>query len=630
MYILSVAGLIAGMASVFKAQNNALYLNGAYVYMNGGTAATPVYMVINQNNPSGITRVAGHIHSENQYNYVEWLTGTSTGSYVIPFGVGGTATDYIPLGFNKTNAANITLTVSTYSTNAANAPMPGASTSNGAAVGAVSSIPQSANAIDRYWDIKTNAAVNANLTFSYRGIENTITGSGYCTTDTIKAQNWNGSAWNPLIGPGNPGVTTGIGVVGPIPFTSYGQFVLASVPISPTVTANNANLTCSNPNATVSVQTVGGLGPYTYAWSPNVSSTNTAVVNSPGTYSVTVTGANGCNKTVTITINQNTVTPAITSALSNSLNCTNTTATISTTVTPSSGMSYNWSGPGITGGAGTGTITVNQSGTYNLTVTNTSNGCYSTTAVSVTQNTTTPSITAAASGSLNCTTNTVLVSTTVTPSSGITYNWSGPGITGGSTGTITVNQGGTYQVTVTNTANNCTTSISQAVTQNTASPTVAASSSGTLNCINSTIQITSTVNPTSVSYNWSGPGIVSGGTTGTVTVNQPGTYTLIVTDAVNTCTSSTTTSVSQNTTAPVVTSGGNATLTCSNPTVNISATSSPGTGVTINWLGGVCGPTNSFTTQACAAGTYTVEVTDNNNGCVGTAQVQVIPDSQFT
>ncbi|MEW6774643.1 MAG: hypothetical protein AB1304_11705, partial [Bacteroidota bacterium] len=146
--VLGIVGLNLLLSLKFISQNNALILNGGFVVMNGGTAGAPTYIVINQNSTQGITRTAGHIHSENQYNFVEWVTGTNTGSYVIPFGVGGTATDYIPLGFNKTNAANITLTVSTYSTNSANTPMPGSSTSNGTGVSAVSSIPQSANAID--------------------------------------------------------------------------------------------------------------------------------------------------------------------------------------------------------------------------------------------------------------------------------------------------------------------------------------------------------------------------------------------------------------------------------------------------------------------------------------------------
>ncbi len=700
LYVISIAGLTG--------QNNALYLNGAHIYMNGGTAATPIYITINQPNSLGIVRSVngGHIHSENQYNYVQWVTGTNTGSYVIPFGVGGNATDYIPLGFNKTNAANITLTVSTYSTNAANTPMPGASTSNGAAVAAVSAIPQAANAIDRYWNVKTNAAVNADLTFSYRGSENTI-GSppNFCATDTLKAQNWNGTTWNPLKGPGTPGVTSGIGTVGPIPYTTYGQFVLASVPISPTITASQS-VTCNGASTgAATVVTTGGLGGYSYAWSPSGGSSSTASGLSAGNYTVTVTGSNGCNRTATVNIAQppaisltvnsttvnctslasatavasggtptynytwnpigattntinnlgignytvvvqdnnnctssfitaitgNTTAPVVTSASSGSLNCTTTTVQITTTVTPSSGINYNWTGPGIVSGGTTGTVTVNQGGTYQVTVTNTANNCTATTSQSVAMDNNVPSVQIANTNSLNCTVTSAQVSTTVNPVGSYTYNWTGPGIvSGGSTGTITVNQGGTYQVTVTNTANNCTVAISQNVTQNTIAPTVSASSSGSLTCTNTTVQITSTVNPTSVSYNWSGSGIVGGAGTGTVDVNQPGTYSLVVTDPVNTCTASVTNiNIVQNTVAPTVNAGGNQTLTCSTPSVQLVGTSSPSTGVTINWLGGVCGSTNSFTTDVCAAGTYTLEVTNMTNGCVGTSTVQVIPDANL-
>jgi gliding motility-associated-like protein len=279
-------------------------------------------------------------------------------------------------------------------------------------------------------------------------------------------------------------------------------------------------------------------------------------------------------------------------------------------------------------GSGTGTIVVNQGGTYQVTVTNTANNCTATTSQAVAMDNNVPSVQANVSNSLNCTVTNAQISTTVSPSGTYTYNWSGPGIvSGGSTGTVTVNQGGVYQVTVTNTANSCTTTISQSVTQNTTAPTVAASSTGTLDCNNATIQITSTVNPTSVTYLW-GPssGIVSGQGTGTITVNQSNTYTLIVTDAVNTCTSATTANVTQNTVAPTVSAGSNQTLTCSSPSVQLIGSSSPSTGVTVSWLGGVCGSTNSFTTNACAAGTYTLVVTNNTNGCSSSSTVQVIPD----
>ncbi len=191
-----------------------------------------------------------------------------------------------------------------------------------------------------------------------------------------------------------------------------------------------------------------------------------------------------------------------------------------------------------------------------------------------------------------------------------------------------MNQGGTYQVTVTNTSNGCSNSAIVSITENTTAPTVAAAPNGTITCSNTSVQITSTVNPSNVTYTWSGPGIVSGGNTGTAVVNQPGTYSLVVTDAINSCTASVTNIVvNQNINTPTITTAPNPTLTCNTTSVSIGANSNPNTNVTVNWTGpNVCGSTSSFTTNACASGTYTITVTDNNNGCSSSATINVIPD----
>ena len=78
-----------------QAQNNSLVLGGAYIVLSGGTAANNISLVVDQPNPLGIFRLpdGGHIVSENQYNYVKWLTAASTGNYLFPLGVGGNATD---------------------------------------------------------------------------------------------------------------------------------------------------------------------------------------------------------------------------------------------------------------------------------------------------------------------------------------------------------------------------------------------------------------------------------------------------------------------------------------------------------------------------------------------------------
>lgn len=111
-----------------NAQNNALILkDNPYIVLNGGTVGTPVYIVVNQTNASGITTQGsgGNIISENEYNYVKWNIGTGTGSYTVPFttGVGGTE-QKIPLTMLPTTAGigSGDLLFSTYETDDNNLP----------------------------------------------------------------------------------------------------------------------------------------------------------------------------------------------------------------------------------------------------------------------------------------------------------------------------------------------------------------------------------------------------------------------------------------------------------------------------------------------------------------------------
>ena len=355
----------------------------------------------------------------------------------------------------------------------------------------------------------------------------------------------------------------------------------------------------------------------------NINISGTPTVSGTFIYTVTLTGACNVTKNGTITVNPS---PTISISSTGSLNCTTNTVQVTTTVTPSSGISYTWSGPGIVSGNGTGTITVNQGGTYQVTVTNKANNCTATISQAVIQNTTAPNVTASVSGSLNCTTNTVQITTTVKPSSGISYNWSGPGIVSGNgTGTITVNQGGVYHVTVTNTANNCTATTSQAVTQNTTAPNVTASASGSLNCTTNTVQITTTVTPSSgISYTWSGPGIVSGNGTGTITVNQGGTYTVQVQNTSNGCTSTETVNVAVDTNSPSVSlSASSQSISCTNGTVDISVSPASST-YSYNWSGsGTFSGQGTATISTTNSGTYQVVVTNTINGCSTTQNINI-------
>src|ERR1035437_4545181 len=248
-----------GKAGVSLAQNNAIILDGAFIGLDGGTSATNFYLVVDQSSTSGIIRPGGgHISSEGQYNFVKWNSGTSTGNYVFPFGVGGNAADYIPFTFNKTTAGNSDVSMSTWTTNQQNIPHP--TISNVAAVTNMIGIPDSVkNAIDRFWDIQS-PSVTGNLTFSYRGSENTTA----TPTDTFKTQHWNGTAWDPQAGPGNPGVTTGIGTVGPrVGRTTFSPWVLTRAILSTTIISSQ-NLICNSQCAgSATAHSMGGTPPYT-------------------------------------------------------------------------------------------------------------------------------------------------------------------------------------------------------------------------------------------------------------------------------------------------------------------------------------------------------------------------------
>jgi gliding motility-associated-like protein len=121
-------------------------------------------------------------------------------------------------------------------------------------------------------------------------------------------------------------------------FPASQPFVIGSF----TFTTAATGATCAATNGTASVN-VTGPGPFTYTWSPNVSTTNSATGLASGTYTVTILDqGTGCSSTDTIVVQQNNT---LTSTVSpNDTICPGGQATLSITLPNASPpVVYSWS-----------------------------------------------------------------------------------------------------------------------------------------------------------------------------------------------------------------------------------------------------------------------------------------------
>jgi gliding motility-associated-like protein len=144
-------------------------------------------------------------------------------------------------------------------------------------------------------------------------------------------------------------------------------------------TPTTSILTCTTPSIPLTA-TGGG----TYSWSNGTAVVGTAAtltVTTPGTYTVTVTAANGCSATANQVITQDILTP--TTAITNNTNitvldCNN----LQISLTGTGGTTASWSN-GTSVVSNTANLSVTTAGTYTYTGTN-ANGCFDTDSIIVT------------------------------------------------------------------------------------------------------------------------------------------------------------------------------------------------------------------------------------------------------
>jgi gliding motility-associated-like protein len=378
--------------------------------------------------------------------------------------------------------------------------------------------------------------------------------------------------------------------------------------IGATVTAQHTNVTCNGDDDGTITLTPGGIGPFTYQWSPNVSSSNTALNIPAGVYTVTVTPSNGaCSALATITVTEP---PDLVLQSQTITDATCGTATGAIAISISGGTSpyqYQWSPSG--GSAATATTLL--AGNYTLTVID-ANNCDFTQTFSVADNN---SINAAVNSIQNVSckngSNGAIMLAVSGVSSNVTYQWSN----GATTKDLTNVPAGSYSVTITD--GNCSTQLSnltiiEPLSVLTASPMVTATQCG-LN--NGMIAVNASGGTGTLSYQWSPNG--SGASSSAL---ASGNYTITITDA-NGCTAIRTVNIAASSSPVAAVNYIQQTVSCYNGT-NGGASISVSNGTApyqYQWSGGMG---TTATNNTLSPGNYSVTITDQS-GCTTLASVTI-------
>ncbi|MFT3704853.1 MAG: YDG domain-containing protein [Agriterribacter sp.] len=374
--------------------------------------------------------------------------------------------------------------------------------------------------------------------------------------------------------------------------------VTITQPTALSATTAKTDVSCNaGSNGTASVSATGGTPSYTYSWAPSGGTAATATGLAAGVYTCTITDANACQITKSITVTQPTAISTTGSKVNVSCNGgSNGSATVS--VTGGTGAyTYSWSPSGGTSASATGLAV----GVYTVTVTD-ANACTATRSFTITQPTALTATTSQTNISCNGGSNgTATVSATGgTPS--YTYSWAP---SGGTSATATGLAAGVYTCTITD-ANSCQITKTITLTQPTA--LTATTSKTNVSCnggSNGTASVSASGGTPSYTYSWS----PSGGTAATATGLAVGVYNCTITDA-NNCQIIKSITITQPTALSATTSKTD--VSCnggSNGTATVNATGGTPS-YTYSWApsGGT-----AATATGLAAGTYTCTITDANS-----------------
>jgi hypothetical protein len=378
------------------------------------------------------------------------------------------------------------------------------------------------------------------------------------------------------------------------------------------VVATSTNVTCYGAcNGSMTATPTGGTGPYTFVWTPGNTTGSLQTNVCPGTFTVTMTDANSCVSTATVSITQPGFFYSTTMTLNNaSCNLCNGSSSVSAGGgTPP--YSYSWSPTGGNQPSASGLC----AGGYTCTITD-ANGCITAQGPTINQGgnlTVVPTQT-----NVNCfgfCNGSAAVSASG-GNPGYTYSWA-PG--GQTTSSISGLCAGTYTCTITD-ANGCSTTQLFNIAQPNPLSTGSNQTAATCGLCNGSATVTVTGGTPGYTYSWA----PSGGNQAVESALCAGVYTCTVTDA-NGC-ATTQTVVIPNTTGMAVFASQIDEL-CFGDCVGSSTVSVTGGTSPYAYSWSPNGNTTAVNSALCA-GTYFCSITDAN-GCMISQSITITQPPQI-
>lgn len=309
-----------------------------------------------------------------------------------------------------------------------------------------------------------------------------------------------------------------------------------------TLTAAETDISCSGKNdGKISLTTTGGLAPFNFEWANSPDNLPSQQNLPPGNYLVTVTDGNGCFEEKTIQlVEPQSISLAI--AAINGVDCNDPTGgSINLSATGGTGVfTFKWSGSGGTTEDPTGLA----AGNFSVTATD-ANACTATISATVPADFDAPTAMILPPQILTC----LLPKNTLDGSQsesgpGFSAAWATVGgqfLSAQNSLKPEIGQPGTYFLTIKNETNGCTSTASVLVEADQEKPRADAGADGELTCFLEKIKLDGTQSSTGpeFNFNWTATGggqILTGQTTLTPEIDQPGNYQLVVTDTSNGCT----------------------------------------------------------------------------------------------